>query len=211
MIIVAFGLAIFVYTLSRFGKKKALYISAIFLMILASALLIFSSNNRFSNRISFVPKNVNLDYEKSPENTDGYWGSINLRIALAKNALEIIKSNPVLGTGIGDEKSERLKQYNLNHFYFGINQEFNEHNQYLNILLSSGAIGLLILLNLLGYPFLKSFQNSDFLYLAFITLIVFSFLSENYLSRLQGVSFFAFFHTLFWIQNQQTNKTIQSN
>lgn len=202
MVILAFLVSVIGFLLIKIPFKTAVVTISAIVIVLFILINAFSKQTWFNERTQFIPENLNKEYTDSPENEDGSWGSINLRIALAKNALEIFKDNPVIGVGIGDGKETRLKTYKKNSFYYALNEEFNEHNQYLNILVTIGILGLIIFFLILAIPAWQSINSNDALYLGFIILICISFLGENYLSRLHGVSFFAVFHTLLWLRNK---------
>ncbi len=211
MIVLAFVFSIIIYAFFKLGFSSSLKIIAPIFLVFVLSVAVLSSNSRFGGRIGINEKNLVQDFSFDPENKNGSWGSWNMRYALAKTSLDVIKENLIFGTGIGDEKVERRKSYTKNDFQFALNKDFNEHNQYLNVLLNSGLIGFIIFLALLIYPMYKAIKVKNALYIAFVVLIMISFLSENYLSRQIGVVFFAYFHTLFWQDLLLKNKTIQSN
>ncbi|QNL22935.1 O-antigen ligase family protein [Hyphobacterium sp. CCMP332] len=211
MIILAFLLSLIVFIFVRIGFNRALKIILPLLLIGLVSVWVLSDHKRFKERLGLNEKISIEHYGMDPENNKGKWGSLNMRIALAKINLEVIKKNPVFGVGIGDEKDARLNAYMAYDFKFGINHGFNEHNQYLNLLLSAGMVGLFIFIIVIAYPVVLAFKSKDAIYLAYLSLIIMSFLTENYLSRQIGVMFFAFFHSLFWQQLSYANKTIQSN
>ncbi|MEQ8358777.1 MAG: O-antigen ligase family protein [Cytophagales bacterium] len=210
MIILAFLISLIVFVFARIGFKRALKIISPLILIGLLSVWVLSDHNWFKKRLGLDGKFEIEDYSMDPENVKGKWGSLNMRIALAQINLELIKKNPVFGVGIGDEKEARLNAYIAHDFKFGINNRFNEHNQYLNLLLSAGMIGLFIFIFVIAYPAVLAWKSKDAIYLAYLTLIIISFLTENYLSRQIGVMFFAFFHSLFWQQMSFRNKTIQS-
>ena len=202
MVALGFLISTIAFLIFRLQYKNAILISTSIFVGLILIITHFSDQNWFRERMDFSTEALNKKYSESPQNLDGSWGSVNLRFALAKNALEVISEHPIFGKGIGDGKEARLIKYEENSFYYALNEEYNEHNQYLNILLTSGLIGLGIFLLMIIVQTLNSIQNNDPLFLSFIILISISFLAENYLSRLHGVSFFAIFHSLLWMRNK---------
>ncbi len=211
MIIAAFLVSLIVFVIAKIGYKRSFKIILPLMLIAILSVWLLSDHNWFQKRVGLEGKYNIEEFSMDPENIKGKWGSLNMRLALAKTNMEVIKKNPVFGVGIGDEKDERLKAYIAHDFKFGINNGFNEHNQYLNLLLSAGMIGLLIFIVNIAYSGLCAWKSKDALYMSFLILIILSFLTENYLSRQIGVMFFAFFQSLFWQQMSEANKTIQSN
>lgn len=210
MVILAFFASLLVYVVSKFGLIPSAKIILPFSAIVILLILFFSDDYWFKKRVGFNEKIEVEKLDMDPENQRGKWGSLNMRYALAKTSLEVIKDNLIFGVGIGDEKLERNKVFEKYDFQFALNRGFNEHNQYLNVLLSAGLTGLFILLLLLFLPIYMAGKLKDSLYLAFLVLVLISFFSENYLSRQTGIMFFAFFNSLFWQQLSMINKTIQS-
>jgi hypothetical protein len=74
------------------------------------------------------------------------------------------------------------------------------HNQFLAIGTAFGIIGLIWFLIALFYPlFLKEYRI-DYFYFLFIVIAVLSMLTEDTLESQAGVTFFAFFNSLFLFQ-----------
>jgi O-antigen ligase len=126
-----------------------------------------------------------------------YYNSTNLRIGSITCALSLLKDHWALGVGTGDA------QQNLNHCY-EVNQysgvmyidEYNTHNEYLNVWLSLGVIGLLVFVSSLLIPIREALVKRDHVYLIFLGLMVMTFLTECILERQKGVIFFSFFNSL---------------
>lgn len=210
MVIIAFIITACVYLFLRLPLRQFLLSSMLIVLIMTGLYFSLEDQFRFRDRMNFVRHAKENAMDADPENKNGSWRSINLRYALAINALEIIQDNPVIGVGIGDAKNERLKTYENNNFKFGVHEGFNEHNQYLNILVAVGIIGLIVFLLPLILPLILLNWNKNRLYIAFILLMTFSFLAENYLGRLNGVVFYSLFTALFWKASIIVPKTIQT-
>lgn len=210
MITLGFVLALFAYAIFRLGFISSLRIILPVFLVISISIYILSDHDWFIKRVGLENKEMVSDLSMDPENEKGTWGSLNMRYAVAMCAIDVIGDNVFFGTGIGDEKAERRSAYEKKNFRFALNRDFNEHNQYLNVWLNSGIIGLIILLSILIVPFYLSIKYNNALYFAWIVLIGIAFLSENYLSRQIGVAFFAFFNALFWQQLIFGNQTIRS-
>ncbi len=68
----------------------------------------------------------------------------------------------VFGTGLGDKMDELKKEYAKKEFAFGINTNRNTHNNYIDVWMSLGLIGLIIFI--IGFfilPIFKCFSNND--------------------------------------------------
>jgi len=140
-----------------------------------------------------------------------YYGADNInndsweRLGLWNSAIEA-NPNFLLGVGTGDYNLV-LNKYFLDHDLkeFAKNN-FNSHNQFLQVYFSNGLIGVLFLLLLLGRPLYISVRYQNTLGI----LIFFPFLmygmTEVFLGRYQGVVFFAFLHQIF-ISNHLYNSS----
>ena len=110
---------------------------------------------------------------------------------------QLIKEEPVLWTGFGLNASfkkleEKSIKYNL---YQGTGkgdgyQNKNFHNQYVQTFAELGIIGFLILILMLGIMMYKAIKRENFLQISFTVLVISVFLTESFLWRQRGVSFF---------------------
>jgi O-antigen ligase len=114
------------------------------------------------------------------------WNSVN----------NILKQNLVLGVGTGDIQDELNKEYLKTGNIKLAQANTNAHNQYLEVILENGLIGLIIFLSLFAMMFYISIYEKNILYLMFLLIVFFSFMFETMLNRLAGVSFFALFSFL---------------
>ena len=117
------------------------------------------------------------------------------RINLWNAAYSVVKENPWLGTGTGDVQDELVKIYQERNYERALKDNFNPHNQYLQTTATFGIIGGVLLLIYLMAPFWLAFQQRDYLYLLFLSLVIMSFLTESILQTQRGTLFFGFFHT----------------
>ena len=103
------------------------------------------------------------------------------------------QNNIIFGDGFEGVQSQLLKKYkdikDLNKRNWFIEEQFNSHNQYLDILLSQGIIGLTLFLIFLYYTYKESLiSNTNFL--LFLTLATFLVIYNNF-HRVIGVFIFA--------------------
>lgn len=164
-------------------KKKRLIIVFVF-----SLVMIF-----FYTRFNEV-----LDFQTyfDDNGTVNFNNSTNIRIVIWKvflsNLIEIIP----FGVGIGDGESFLNQSY---YEYLSNNKlnNYNTHNQFFGILLTSGFTGLLFLLYILFNFFVNSIKkNNKVIKYLFITFLV-HLLTENILERQLGVILFSFFITIY--------------
>ena len=100
------------------------------------------------------------------------------------------------GAGAGDRSDQLLQHYQsttrdetvLEHIY-------NPHNQFLDSLLSTGVVGLLLLLSLFVVPLVRLRQNPQReLLLALLACTILTALFESIFERQMGMMFFLFFY-----------------
>ncbi|MGC1391939.1 MAG: O-antigen ligase family protein, partial [Bacteroidales bacterium] len=111
-------------------------------------------------------------------------------------AYKVIEKNPVFGVGIGDACEELKTEFKLLGFTNGYYDNLNAHNEFLEILLSSGAVGLLIFLAIIGLMIFSAVKNRNLLYGIYIIMMLIFFTFESMLNRLAGISFFSLFSFL---------------
>ena len=83
-----------------------------------------------------------------------------------------------------------------NHYKTAFQRAYNFHNQYLQTFGAIGIFGFLLLCYLLGYPFILSIKNKDYLVISFLFIVGGSFLTESMFERQAGVAFFTIFYVL---------------
>ena len=106
-------------------------------------------------------------------------------------------SNILFGEGVGDAKQALLNSYLKNDMELEFRKQYNAHNQFIEIYVSNGLVGLtlfVLLFALLFHKFLKANNKVAFL---FVIIILLSCMTESILLRRQGVVFFMFFVSLY--------------
>ncbi len=90
-------------------------------------------------------------------------------------------------------------------------ERLNAHNQFLEVLLENGVIGLLIFIIIFAVMLYISFLEKNILYGIFTLMIIMFFMFETVLYRLAGVTFFSLFSfiLLYVPHNKEpSNKTV---
>jgi O-antigen ligase len=125
------------------------------------------------------------------------------RLEAWKSAFDIFKSNPVFGVGIGDAEPALMKRYLERGYEAGYQNNYNEHNQYLNIANASGLPGLIIFLLAIGVGLRESYRQRSYLSFAFITSFALICVVENLLVRRAGALCFTFFYCLLFMPSRR--------
>ncbi|MEC3906302.1 O-antigen ligase family protein [Tamlana sp. 2201CG12-4] len=122
---------------------------------------------------------------------------LTIRLHSWRCAWNVFIENPkLLGVGFSNTQyylDECYKSSYLARPYF---EHYNSHNQYLQILVSSGVIGIISWLFMVGYAFYRTIINNNLLGLIFLILFSICCITEVYLVRIWGVLFYALFYSL---------------
>jgi len=133
------------------------------------------------------------------------FNSATYRLAEWSCAMDVIKEHPLAGTGLGDNREALLKSYENRGFWSGLEMRFNAHNQYIETTLSTGLIGLIFLLLLLGAYAQLAFKNKDWLSLSALVFFAMCLLTESMFERAWAVLLFAIYFPLMLLFGTKNN------
>ncbi len=132
--------------------------------------------------------------------------SLNLRVLKWNCSKKVLKNNYhwLVGAGTGDTQSliDKCYKETLGENHFFLEHSYNPHNMYLTIWLNTGLTGLLLLLLILGWGLVFSLKRKNLLFFGFMLLIILSGATESILDVQKGVVFFAFFFSIFSLNQQ---------
>ncbi len=188
-VIIALIIATIAYLFLNIRKKKVKVISIILIVAGFALSLIYlpSLNHRFKELKEVSSLEIKLDKYNSTSIRKGVYYCSVIRVS----------ENWFFGYGIGDVQPA------LNDCYETIDDDifnkfdYNSHNQYLGVLLSTGVLGLLALLLILTSNFYLAITNKDWVFLAVLAFFSIAFLTENILERQAGVILFSFLLSFF--------------
>lgn len=177
-------------------------------MLIAGLLVILSSFfilPQMTNRFKSMASNLEYDFE-NPNPVNHFngeikkenWNGLTLRLALWHCGIDIIKENPLFGTGTGDYDEAMAEQFKEKNFIYAREMNFGVHNQYLYSWISFGIIGILLHLTMIFAPMFDAFKRKNYLYIFFIIVIAFAMLTENTLNRYFGIYFYAVMNSFFF-------------
>lgn len=127
------------------------------------------------------------------------------RIDIWKDAISVIKENPIIGVGVGDRDETLMARYRIRMEKEDV-PRLNCHNQYLDTWVSTGILGLIILLCLMGLPIYIGWKQKNPLIVLFIIMMGASALFESILDRLIGIQVFSFFYGLLLLSRTDNNE-----
>lgn len=181
LILVPFYLII---TFNRLGKKRN---GLLWILLTMIALLPVIVKNQ---RIDYI-------YDSVFHKRVGYYeGKLDPRFLIWKSGLKIAKENLLFGVGIGDVRSELVQEYKRIGEENMAKERFNAHNQFLEVLLENGIIGLTLFISIFILMFYIALSDKNHLFELFILMIFIFFQFETVLYRFAGVSFFSLFSFL---------------
>jgi O-antigen ligase len=178
--------------------KKKYLIGVLGIMLIASSLVLI---NRFApavaNRMdSFLGA---IHTESNTETTE----STSVRMLIWESSNQVIKNNFLFGVGTGDAKDALNAEYSKSNIANALNHNLNAHNEFYQIFICLGLIGFIILVLSLFYPFVYYSKTIDYLYVIFLLIITFNFLTESMLETQAGVMFYAFFNAILGLKNNE--------
>lgn len=161
------------------------------------------ANYRYLDKLSFSDRIYEILWEfedyRIKGNPSGH--SVMQRFEYWKAAINIIKENKLLGVGTGDLVTAYNQQYDKMNSPLSEKFRKRAHNQYLTIAVTFGLFGFLWFLFSLFYPLVAHHFQPGYIYLAFLIIVLLSFISEDTLESQAGVTFFAFFNSFFLFCN----------
>jgi hypothetical protein len=162
---------------------------------------IANANYIYHSGISSRISKILFGYQVYLKTSDPGGNSLTKRFEHWKASSGIIKENIWFGVGTGNIPQAFDKQYDLMPSNLAKDQRMESHNQYLHVLLNMGIIGFIWFLFALLYPAIKTKKIFSLQYLSFLLIILISMLTEDTLETQSGVTFFAFFNTLFTLSS----------
>lgn len=168
------------------------------------------ANYIYTKRFSIYPKIYEFLWEieamKKGVNPGGH--SILQRIEYLKTAFSIISKNILFGVGTGDVDDAFKLEYKLSRSKLEPQWQHRTHNQFITFIVTFGIIGFIIIISCFTYAIIYEKKYKDFLFIVFLLIAIISMLNEDTLETHTGMSFFAFFLSLFlYRKNMKNEKT----
>ncbi len=192
------------FTLLVFNKVSVKRIFSFSLLTITALVLSYLVFTPFKARVNEL-LNYKLELPSSGNDIENYT-STNVRNGVYYCSILTAKENLLFGVGVGDSQDKLNECYTSN---IGAKiytwTDYNTHNQYLFFLLSAGFLAFLffIFLLIIYLRYALVLQNDLLLY--FVSIICLICLTENILSRSDGITFFAFFSGLFLFNLKKTS------
>ena len=131
------------------------------------------------------------------------------RITVWRNSFQLIKEKPLFGYGIGDAIHVIIDKHEETGFEMGVEKRLDAHNQFLEVWLQAGLLGLIPLLLVFAFPLFQSIKfKQEYLFL-FLIISIIQHMFESMFVRLAGVVYFGFFYCYLYLVYYKGNREIE--
>lgn len=179
------------YLINQKRKRKGLSVGYVLACIVVPALLFFIIPEPY-NRLKTSVRSL-MEERSGEEPANGTMQ----RVAIWKSACAVVKRNPIFGVGVGDVKTEQIKEYKQRGYTHLAESKHNAHNQYLQTLVGLGLVGLFVLLLYLFVPLSFALKNREVVYTLFLIAVIINLFPESMFERKSGADFIALCNALF--------------
>jgi hypothetical protein len=157
------------------------------------------ANYIFSNKYGLYQRIYQIIWEIDNYKKTGevFSHSVAQRIAFTKQVLKIFRNHLLFGVGTGDVRESMMRQSKADHLQFQEAWIGQPHNQYLNFLATFGLVGFCWIFFVLIYSLFLEKKQNILLFTMFLILYMISMFSFDMFDAHVGISFFAFFYSLF--------------
>ena len=131
-----------------------------------------------------------------------------MRVLMWYFSYEVIKENPA-GVGLGDIDfflDDKVRKYNIKHLK---DQPLNPHNQFLQMAIDMGVLGMLFFLTMCFAMIWFSIKHKNYLLLFIVFNLLFNCLFESMLQRQSGIVFYTLFTTMFIVYSSKRDLTLE--
>ena len=163
----------------------------------------FVRYNNFETRI----RSLLYQWELRKKTKDPNHQTVNQRVVFWKTGIDIFSNQPIFGHGPGGAKTQYKKYYKNQHTNLTKTNQLLAHNQFITQAINLGALGTIIWVFIILYSFLKVNKEIMLLFVPYIILMFFAFMSDDMLEVQAGITIFSFFGTLLLFYNSKNLDT----
>ncbi|NMH28381.1 O-antigen ligase family protein [Flavobacterium silvaticum] len=155
-------------------------------------------NTKPSSQGHVFNKSISEAWNTEQFTPNDYFPGTAFRVYQVRIFTEMLSQDAIFWNGYGLNASyDKIAQKAVEHHLYSGYGEFNFHNQYVQNFADLGIFGLLLLLAMLILSLKKGAKNKDFVHISFTVLMISLFLTESFLWRQRGVTFFTAMYCLF--------------
>ena len=195
-VVAAFGGLSFLYFILKNKKKQSLLVIGSFGILFALSLTVTDIRSRFLEL---------FDIHKIVDNKETSSG---IRYILWNTSIDLIQESNYLGYGVGDVQTVLSHKLAKEGYKVLAQDNYNAHNQFLQIGLATGVVGIGLFIFSLLYFVKKCIQRKNSEGIIFILFFLFIFLFESVLERQNGIIMYCFMTCMF-IFSSEYDKTVK--
>ncbi len=189
-IIVGFILILFFTIHWLIAKKKYVYGFVIILVLLFSFYASYQKSSYVKQRVNEFVVGLTATEGEATNSSTG------IRFKIWKQGVLLIKESPILGHGTGDVKDVLMEKYKLNRIESAYIRKYNAHNQFIQISISLGLIGLFCFLLVFYFGISESINMKNYFTFGFLIISFIFMLPESILENQAGTVFFGLFYSI---------------
>lgn len=197
------AIALGFYTYKIFLQKRKIHMRILILLIVGVIAMFVINPILYNRSVIGLTSFKKAIFEDKHLNE-----STSIRYYLWELSFETSKESFLLGHGTGSV-GKILNERCLEFFAFSTCETLrnkNSHSQYLNFLVSNGAIFVLIFVLTLIIGIIRAYYTRDKLFILFILLMSLNFMFESLLQRERGIVFFMLFVVMLSVTRNETEK-----
>lgn len=142
-----------------------------------------------------------------PESIDG----VNIRFKMWETGARLASEYWTTGCGIGDYKEFLRINYLLDGLGEAYHKCYDQHNQYLETLGTTGILGLALLIAMMGYALYQAWRYRNYLLFCSLFILALNMLLESMFNRYSGSLFFVVSLLLASAVGGETQKVCDNN
>lgn len=123
---------------------------------------------------------------KHPEKIE----NVNIRFQMWETGFKIAKRYWLQGCGIGDFKNMLRTEYGQDGIAEAYEKCYDQHNQYLETLGTTGILGFALLIAMMGYALYQAWRHRNYLLFCCLFILALNMLLESMFNRYSGSMFF---------------------
>lgn len=206
IIIIIITFVVYILVNIRVNTKRTIRVLVVLILSLFFGSSIYEK--RFSKLSNEVENSLGLVLNENKKINNSL-GSAGDRMLTYKSAIEVIADKPVFGSGVGETKST-LKKQNIKNGYIGMVNKYvlNAHNDYLEVAIELGILGLIMLLSIYISIGISSLKTKDYMIGVIYIVFLFNGAVESMLVRQAGIIPFVLFGVVYIISTYNKRVTI---
>ncbi|PCJ23219.1 MAG: hypothetical protein COA97_12130 [Flavobacteriales bacterium] len=146
--------------------------------------------DRFKEVLNFDDLSI-VNEEIISNDKDPRVNGLTLRLLLWQESINTIETLPdfLFGLGVGKATDAKLKE-NLNKRGLEKYNRYSTHNQFVNVFMRTGIVGVILLLFIIVYGLYQAITRKNKLLLIMMVMFTFAMITESVLQRVLGIYFF---------------------